>query len=225
MEQKNIIEGYELFVSQLDDAIASNPNLCKIGLNGKIILKGAISIIDKDGKHWEDYVIEIHNSQEFPNQFPLLFETSGKIPRIGDWHVYEDRGSCCVKIFPEEILRCKKGITVSEYIQEEVIPYLFNQTHRRTEGYYVNGEYSHGTKGIYEYYSEILKTGNNVKQTLELMKFVVTHERPYRTSMCFCGEKIKFRHCHRDSFDLLKMLGDNVIEYHYHEIARNIALL
>jgi len=206
--------GYEQFVSQLDEAIASFPSLSKATLEGAIILKGILPVIDKEGKHWEDYDIEIHCSKNFPYEFPLLFETSGKIPKIADWHVYEDSLTCCVKVHPEELLRCKKGITVKEYISDEVLPYLFNQTHRRVEGYYINGEYSHGSLGVYEYYANMLNTDTNIKLTLQLMNFIADHERPSRTSMCFCEKRIKFRHCHKGSFDKIKPLGSEQIKRH-----------
>src|ERR1035437_1003929 len=181
----NMNKGYDIFVSQIEEAIVAFPSLHQVIVDGKYILKGALAVIDKNGRHWEDYEIEIHSTENFPNEFPLLFESSGKIPKITDWHVYEDTLSCCVKIKPEELLRCKKGITVTDYIREEVVPYLFNQTHRRVEGYYVNGEYGHGTLGIYEYYSNLLNTGKNIERTIQLMLFIAKHERPGRTTFCF----------------------------------------
>jgi hypothetical protein len=132
-----MMDGYQSFVAQLDEGINAFPSLQINDSGGAKILKGELAVIDKDGKYWEAYGIEIHCSKDFPNEFPQLFETSGKIPRIADWHVHEDTESCGVKIRPEEILRCKAGITVTEYIREEVLPYLFNQTHRRVEGYYI----------------------------------------------------------------------------------------
>src|SRR5204863_3040780 len=170
--------------------------------------------------HWEDFEIEIHCTDNFPNEFPRLFEISGKIPRIADWHVYEDTGSCCTKIPPEEMLRCQKGITVAEYMKEEVLPYFFNQTHRRVEGYYINGEYSHGMKGLFEYYSMELKTGNDYKLTLELIKFIALQDKPHRTSFCFCGQRKKFRHCHKGAFEKLKRLGLDMLNHHYNLIAK-----
>jgi len=216
--------GYDKFISQLGEAQERFSNLKPVEVAGKLILRGKLSIIDKDGKHWEDYDVEIHSTDNFPKEFPRLFETSGKIPRIADWHVYENTGSCCTKIPPEEILRCRKGITVSEYIQEEVLPYLFNQTHRRIEGYYINGEYSHGAVGIYEYYADLLNTGTNIKLTLQLMKYIATHDRPSRTSLCFCGQKVKFRRCHRDAFDKLKLIGDSIVCDHAHGIAKAVGI-
>lgn len=218
-------KGYDLFVEQLDQAVIQYPSLGRIFLNGKEILKGFLEVRDKDGKHWDDYEIEIHSTEDFPYLFPRLFEVSNKIPKIADWHIYEDTFSCCVKILPEEILRCKKGITLSEYITEEVLPYLFNQTHRRVEGYYVNGEYAHGKIGIYQYYSSLLKTGDNIKTTISLMLYIANHYRPYRTNVCFCGNGKKFRHCHKDAFDKLKQLGDEILKSHAYEFAKAINII
>lgn len=212
--------GYDKFISQLYEAQELFPTLKQIEVNGKIILRGVLAIIDREGKHWENYEIEIHCTENFPNEFPRLFEISGKIPRIGDWHIYEDTGSCCTNIPPEEILRCQKGITVTEYIKEEAVPYFFNQTHRRVEGYYINGEYSHGGRGLFEYYSKELVTGNDSKLTLALIKFIATQNKPARTSFCFCGKREKFRHCHKSSFEKFKLLGVDVLNHHYRIIAK-----
>lgn len=217
--------GYEQFVDQLKEAIAAFPSLFEATSGDTKILKGSLPIVDREGKHWEDYDIEIHCSDNFPYEFPKLYETSDKIPKVSDWHIYEDTLSCCVKVHPEEMLRCKKGITVTEYIREEAIPYLFNQTYRRVEGYYVNGEYSHGAAGIYEFYAGHLKTGSDIKLTLHLMYFIAAHERPDRTSLCFCGKKAKFRHCHRDAFDKLKKIGNSIIGNHAYAIAKAAGFL
>jgi hypothetical protein len=213
-------DGYSAFVSQLDDTIAAFPLLYRIIKDGKEILKGVVPIVDKYDKHWEDYEIEIHASENFPNEFPMLFETGGKIPKIADWHVYEDSHSCCVKVKPEELIRCKNGITVIEFINEEVKPYLFNQTHRRVEGFYVNGEYSHGIKGIYEFYSKTLNTGDDIRKTIALMSFVAGNTKPNRTNLCFCNSGIKFRHCHRAAFEKLKHIGDDNLKFHAYSIGK-----
>lgn len=218
-------KGYDIFCSQLDEAIVTFPGLQKAIVEKKEILKGTLQVIDKEGNHWEDYEVEIHHSDNFPFKFPLLFEVSDKIPKIADWHVYEDTLACCIKVQPEEIFRCIAGITVTNYIREEVMPYLFNQTHRRVKGFYVNGEYSHGMKGIYEFYMTALKTGNDIKKTVQLMQYIATHERPGRTSLCFCGKKTKFRHCHRGVFDKLKKIGDEVLQGHAYGIAKFAGLI
>lgn len=214
--------GYETFTNDLTEAQELFPSLKQVEVDGKIFLRGVISIVDLNGKHWEDYEIEVHCTDRFPHEFPRLFEIGGKIPRIGDWHIYEDTGACCTKIPPEEIVRCQRGITVAEYIKEEVIPYFFNQTHRKVEGYYINGEYSHGGSGLLEYYSKELNAGNDYRLTLELLRFIATENKPHRTSFCFCGKKEKFRHCHKEAFEKLKSLGHEVLKYHYVLMAKTM---
>lgn len=221
MGESNSLTGYKLFVAQIPIVLNAYPKLKKRELNGQFILAGEIDIVDADGKHWETYEVEIHCSKLFPNRFPTLYETGGKIPKIADWHVYEDTLSCCVKILPEEILRCIKGITLEQYVSEEVLPYLFNQTHRKIEGYYVNGEYGHGDRGIYEYYAQILKTCN-LGKIAQLLHGIAISPKPNRTSLCFCGSGIKYRYCHRSSYDKLSLLGKEILIEHAIEF-QNIA--
>lgn len=204
--------GYDIFLSQIEAALEAFPMLLRVISGEWEVLRGTLPIIDANGRHWEDFEIEIRASENFPNEFPHLFELSGKIPKIADWHIYEDTGACCVKVKPEEIIRCVRGITLKEYITEEVLPYLFNQTHRRVEGYYVNGEYAHGIVGIYEYYARILRSLGDIDRTVWLMQYIARNVRPIRTSMCFCGSAEKYRHCHRAAFEELKLLGEDKLE-------------
>lgn len=217
-------QGYELFLAQLDDAMVHYPSMHRVSTGGKEVLKGWLAVVDKDGKHWDDYEVEIHASDRFPYEFPTLYEVSDKIPKIADWHIYEDTLSCCVKILPEEIARCRDGITLTEFIREEVMPYLFNQTHRRKEGYYVNGEYSHGPLGVFEYYSGVLGT-RNWKEVIFLLEAIAKNERPGRTSLCFCGKNIKFRKCHKEAFDKLIGIGRESLEAHAFMLAKAIKLI
>jgi hypothetical protein len=217
--------GYELFLQQLDESIRQFPKLGRIERDGVVILKGELEVIDTFGKYWDSYTVEIHHSDTFPFRFPILYEVGGKIPQIGDWHINEDTKSCCIKVLPAELITCKNGITLTGFIQQEVLPYLFNQTHRRVEGYYVNGEYSHGIHGIYEFYSRLLNTGDSIKKTLTLMTYVASNPKPERTSLCFCGSGIKYRKCHRDAFEQLALVDKKDLIAHYYLIASKAGLL
>lgn len=215
---------YELFESQIDNVLAKYNGLKRNLKDSKPIISGIIEIIDKNGKFWDDYTIEIHCSEDYPNRYPYLYEISNKIPKIGDWHIFEDTLSCCVTIPPKEILRCKKGITLLEYIDEEVMPYFFNQTHRRVEGYYANGEYSHGVKGLYEYYSELFKI-NDVKELVRLMVWICKSPKPDRRSICFCGRNIKYRHCHKKVYEDMVSMGKDILLQHAYILADKYNLM
>jgi hypothetical protein len=198
---------YEIFINQFNELSIEFPKLVLVKNTKEIpIIKGVIDIIDHLGKHWETYEIEIHCTDVYPYRFPIVYEVSGKIPKIADWHIYEDSHSCCIKILPEELLICNKGITLLDFVKFQILPYLFNQTHRRVEGYYVNNGYSHGISGIFEFYSQHLNT-TNVFQIIKILSYIYKGEEPDRVKMCFCGSNKKYRKCHRESFRTLIKLG------------------
>lgn len=223
MGNTSILKGYDLFKAQIPEVLSLYPEFQECQFDGKSIITGNIDIVDINSKYWTSYAIEIHPTNDFPYRFPLLFEVGGKIPRIADWHVYEDNNNCCVKILPAEIIRCKSGITITEYIKEEVVPYLFNQTHRIIEGYYVNGEFSHGAIGFYEYYSKVLGTQGNIFDTCKLLHAISITPKPPRTSVCFCGSGIKYRKCHKLAYDTLREVGVDNLKAHAYSIFNLIA--
>lgn len=204
---------YELFNSHIDDVLAKYSGLKRGYKDGNPIIAGDIDIVDKYGKLWDSYSIEIHCPERYPYRYPDLYETSNKIPKIGDWHVYEDSLTCCITIPPKEIIRCRNGITLLEYMDEEVIPYFFNQTHRRVEGYYANGEYLHGVIGLYQYYAELFKV-SDIKRLVRLMIWVGNNAKPDRTSMCFCGSDLKYRHCHKAAYETMLLMGQDTLLGH-----------
>lgn len=220
----DIIDGYQLFIKVAHTISTHYPGLMLDTSSENAVLKGEIKIIDEYGKFWESYNIEIHYREGFPYKFPAVYETSCKIPKIADWHMNED-GSCCIKVLPEELITCKNGITVREFIDQEVIPYFFNQTHRRVEGYYANGEYAHGIQGIYEFYSRVLETKEDVLGTVRMLLFIAQNKKPIRTANCFCGRDEKFRKCHRVAYERLSVIDKEYLNQHAQLIAKSYNLI
>lgn len=155
----------------------------------------------RDGECIDSYEIEIHYREGYPYIFPLLFETGGKIPKNIDWHIFESTGNCCLKAFPEEILICKKGITLINFIEHQVIPYLFHQTFRRENGFFLR-ERSHGQQGFIEFFKDVLKS-QNIINIIHSLNFVLKRNEPNRVADCFCGSGKKYRNCHKDSYNVL----------------------
>lgn len=188
---------------KFDIDILSVPNVFKklsiVESDGEKFLGGEIDIIDGNGRLWDTYKIEIKGSDKYPMEFPLLYETGNAFPKIADWHVNDTDKSCCVDVAPNELIVCKNGLNIIDYINNFVIPYLANQTFRKREGYYLYGEYSHGISGKIEYYQNKLKA----KTPLDLVKmidFIIKGINLPRTAYCPFCRNIKFRHCHRDVF-------------------------
>lgn len=165
-------------------------------------LNGELDIIDDSGIHWETYNVDIKASESYPFTFPKLFETGNSFPHIIDWHVNKD-DSCCVDVTPNEILICNRGLNVADYINKFAIPYLANQSYRRKEGFYKNGEYAHGASGIIQFYKSKLKP----KNSYELIKMFNVFLNGYsinRKEYCPFCKKTKFRNCHKLIFGELE---------------------
>ncbi|RYX87682.1 hypothetical protein EON73_00920, partial [bacterium] len=148
-------------------------------------LSGLIYLPGEEGEICDTYQIRIVPTNEYPNRFPLLFETGGKIPINFDWHVFETDGHCCILTLPEELLICKNEITLLDYIEKQVKPYLFNQTFRRLHGYFLK-ERSHGITGWIEYFSELFQT-TNILKIVSWLRFILKGQEPNRVQLCFCG--------------------------------------
>lgn len=198
---------YRDFLNQINDACETNPGLSIFHKEGVPGLKGTIELFDDNNSMIDSYSIEILATEKFPSTFPLVFEIEGKIPINYDWHVYETDGHCCIKSTPEEILACKKGITLSSFIEDEVKPYFFNQTFRRVNGYFYQ-ERSHGLNGWIEYFEEVLKTADP-KTIIECLRFISKNKKPNRSALCFCGSGIKYRKCHRGAYESLSKLSSH----------------
>lgn len=197
------------FELQLLEAILKYPSLKIAEVESEKYLKGNLDIIDSSGCIWDTYSIEIKGSNEFPYRFPLLMETENAFLKINSWHVNND-GTCCLDVPQNEMLICKNGISVIDFIKGHVIPYLANQTFRRREGYYLYGEYSHGIVGRVEFYQNKLKA-KTPAELISMLYLITNGYHPDRTSYCpFCF-KSKFRHCHKDAFNELEKIKDFIV--------------
>lgn len=196
--------GYQNFLSQAADCQAAFPGL-HLQIDGEVpALSGTIALQDEQGNTLDTYQISIQASSDFPMSFPLVFETAGQIPRNYDWHVYETDGHCCLKTLPEEIIACRKGMTLRSFVQDEVFPYFFSQTFRRINGYFLQ-ERAHSNRGWLEYFQEVFRTAND-QLIVQGLTLLARGQRPSRTEDCFCGSGQKFRKCHRNSLDELSLL-------------------
>lgn len=170
--------------------------------NNENFLTGELDIIDYNGMHWDTYFVDIKASDSYPFAFPKLFETGNSFPHITDWHINAD-DTCCVDVTPNEILICHKGLNVTDFIRKFAIPYFANQTYRRIEGYYKNGEYAHGISGIIQFYKSKLKPKNS-DDLIKMFNIFLNGHKINRKDYCPFCKKTKFRNCHKIIFSELE---------------------
>jgi len=196
--------GYDLFRYEFKDVKILNTGLhLEETMEGLPALTGILSI--KNGTEIIDsYSVRIIPQPDYPNRFPFVFESMGKIPINIDWHVFSD-GHFCLCTMPEELLKCKNGFTLCDFVETEVKPYLFNQTFRREYGFF-NQERKHGFEGELASYKEILEL-NDVIKVARFFSFLLKRREPGRTEICFCGSYKKYRKCHRQTYRIFEQLS------------------
>ena len=204
-------ESYKLFCDQLNSVIKKFPNFKIIELDGLKALKGILDIKNNENEVVGSFSVEIRYIMEFPYRFPILYEVGGDIPNIADRHKYADN-SCCITVLPDEIMKCKNGISVHTFIVEYAIPYFANQVYYLQNGEYLNGEYSHGKDGYIEFYTKFFKTAD-VSKWRENVERVNSGRiiKMDRNKPCFCGSSKKYKNCHDKIYYDISRLGTSVI--------------
>lgn len=205
------MNGFDTFREEAKFISNRFPGLSLSDKDGKPVVHGKLSLIDKDGVLHTTYSIEIHAVEEYPNRFPYVFETGDRIPRNIDWHIFETDGHCCLKNLPEEILICKEKLNLDKFIIEEVTPYFFNQLYREKHGYFLQ-ERSHGLIGELEFFFDLFRTADLLK-VYKMLYVIKQRLEPTRTEKCFCGSKEKYRRCHRDAYRIASRFSDHELSY------------
>ncbi|MGI6572577.1 MAG: SEC-C domain-containing protein [Fermentimonas sp.] len=181
------------FERELETVVAKFPQLRIKEEDNMFFLKGILDIPDDENNIVGSFAVEIYSTAGFPYRFPKLLEVGGDIPCEADWHKYSDN-TCCLTVPANEILTCKNGITVLRFINEHAIPYFANQLYRKKTGKYLN-EYSHGTKGIYEFYTNLFRSKDfNIWK--KCLRIAMGNSKFERNSSCYCGSNIKYKKCH-----------------------------
>lgn len=200
--------GQDKFIIEALKLLTDYPRLGLISKDNRTVLGGDFELYDESNTFLDSYKVEICPTDAYPYQFPLVYEIGKKLPINIDWHVYPD-GHLCIKTIPEEQITCARGITLKYFLEEELKPYLFNQVHRRTFGYY-KSERSHGMRGVLEFYEGFFKT-RDLLEIVSLLTFIATGNEPGRSSECFCNRDVLYRKCHRDQYRKMKLLGREAI--------------
>lgn len=198
------MNGYSVFEQEAKVVIEKYKELSFTIEDGVPCVFGYISLTDEFGTIEDSYKIIIKAVVNYPHNFPLLFETGGRIPRNFDWHIFEQTGNCCIASPPEEIIICNGELNLISFIDNQVKNYFYSQIFRNQNGYFLK-ERSHGSKGWIEFFEETFMTDNIFNIEFGLNQ-IIQGKKIDRVSMCFCGSGIKYRKCHKKSYDVLSKL-------------------
>jgi hypothetical protein len=193
------MNGIDLFREECRAISAEFPNLVYNEEQGLPVISGKILLKEQD-MFIDAYEVRIIPTLDYPNRFPLVFETAGRLPHNIEWHVFPD-GHCCIKSYPEEIYMCRQGLSLQDFIGGQLVPYFFNQKYRELNGFFLQ-ERKHGDAGSLQFFEDIFHT-SDLRIIGRGLLSLWENGLPNRVSECFCGSGKKYRKCHKEA--LLKM--------------------
>lgn len=137
----------------------------------------------------------------YPVYFPNVFEVGGRIPIKADRHIYTNSGSCCFTTRAKSQILLKTKITsLLKFIDEIVIRYFENNSYYEINGEYCFEEYSHGIKGVFEGYQDILDV-KHPNIILTLMQQRINGIKLRINEHCYCGSGNLLKRCNAGLHD------------------------
>lgn len=177
---KTAEDKYGLFAFKLEDSYL---------LIGKLNFSASLNEMTLTGS----YDLNIEVPFQFPNVFPIVKEIGNKISR--DFHIKND-DSLCLGTDADIQYNCRKHfkvVTICNFIDGFVIPYLYSYEYFLKYGFVPQGERSH-SGGIWEFYVDVL--GCDVLKVNKILKYIVNGNINVHHD-CPCGSGKKIFKCHK----------------------------
>lgn len=200
-----------LFDQEKREVEAAFPQLHFHVVNDVVFIRGSFSVVH-EGKELDRYSIEIELPRDYPESLPIVRETGGRIPYAPDRHMNNEDGTACV-ILPDERWRLwPTGSGLITYLNGPLRNFFIGQSVVDTGAPWPFGEWGHGAKGIFEYYSTLLKTDDVdvIAGFVELL----ARKKTKGHWPCPCGSGKRLRDCHRE---LVRDLREKISRRHAEE--------
>lgn len=183
-------------------------------------LRGEIELLTESGKFIDIFSVEIIIEKCFPNCFPKVLETGGKIPREVKRHVMPKTNYLCLVVWIEELLICKNGITLVWFMDKVLMPRLCEEF-RVNNGEKYQKEYSHGfIEGTWEYMMKKMEI-QEPSIALKFLEALANKKRPKGNSICFCGSGKYYHVCHKKQILFLQQFDNNQLTTLYKGLKEN----
>lgn len=153
-------------------------------------VRGTFAVRSPHGDVLDRYQIAIRLLPDYPDSLPEVRELAGRIPWQRDYHMEAD-GKACV-LLPDDRGRCfPEGAPFRQFLDGPLHDFLLGQSLVALGGPWPFGEWAHGKDGIYQFYQDLLKTGNPQKIAAFLDVLSRLHLKPHWPCPCGSGRKIR----------------------------------
>lgn len=161
-----------------------------INPDGKAAVCGTFPVLSTEGQVLDRYRISIELPADYPKSLPIVREVDGRIPWKADYHVNPD-GAACV-LLPDDRWRCfPEGAPFVQFLDGPVHDFFLGQSLVALGEDWLFGQWSHGAKGVYEYYQWLLEIDNARAIIRYLDVLAKLNFKGHWDCPCGSGEKIR----------------------------------
>lgn len=166
------------------------------------------------------FINKKYNDEQIQKEYMILIDLSKSyVPYVYDCnkvikksypHMYNDR-RLCLATDMEQYIYLKENKSICLWIKKYVESYFFSYEYYKRYGIYPFGEYSHGIKGLDEYFAEYFKLEDiNVNNRRNIIEYIFLNK--YRGhNYCPCGSLKKIRDCHKNL--ILSAINDKYYQF------------
>jgi hypothetical protein len=185
------------------------PNLhsSRRSADASVVLRGKFPITHA-GREIDRFFVEIEIPCNFPNAWPRVWETGGRIPHTLARHVNQADGTLCVVLPDEAFIRYPPTVTALEYLNGPLRNFFIGQLCVENGGPWPWGEHAHGLNGAIAYYGDLLGVGDDVL-TIGKILYLVCERRYKGHWRCPCESGQIIRKCHGPT---MRLIGERVPE-------------
>lgn len=165
----------------------------RVFLEGNLILRGDAGVPER-------IEIRIEFPDHYPREEPTVSEVGERFPHILDRH-FHPNGACCLWLPPKS---CWKGHDPDGLLSflDEVVLFFDRQLICDVVGYFPGPQWAHGYAGYIEYVQEHLR---DHRLFVALVPVFTNDLNPGRNDVCPCGSGRKFKHCHLDTVETIRL--------------------
>ena len=189
------VENPELVAEIQSDLAGSYPALHLYIDGDDAEIRGTYPVRSADGKELEEFQVRIVLPSGYPEELPIVWEVGGRLPWTERHHINAD-GTCCVFMPDSRWEAFPVGARFGVFLAGPLRDYFLGQSLVQRGEDWPHGEWSHGAKGVWEYYSELLDTRSRPL----IRRFLIGLAYPNRKGRieCPCGSRRKLHKCCRD---------------------------
>jgi len=175
------------------DLRVAHPNLhLFIHTDGMAEVRGTYAILSPQGKLLDRFRVSIELPHDYPRALPIVREVGRRIPWRQDFHVEPD-GKACV-LLPDDRWRCfPEGKPFAHFLDGPVHDFFLGQSLVALGEEWPFGEWSHGPRGVLEYYQGLLETDHD--GTVHRFLRILSKLNLKQHCECPCGSGRKIRKC------------------------------